>query len=117
MELKDFLEKYSTNQYGLNRVKKTIEKASLMDAGVIKLKEQLEKVTKWISVDEALPKNAYPVITKIEFKDEEGNIMLDETTYSIAGYEDTIKQWIKEIHYYFPDEIYNPTHWRPIELN
>ena len=70
----------------------------------------------WVSVEDELPEDETPVLTKIEFLDaNDEKVMEDETLYSVAGYSRTIQQWIKEIHYYFPDEEYKPTHWRPIE--
>jgi len=57
----------------------------------------------WISVEDELPEDEAPVLTKIEFLDaNDEKAMEDETLYSVAGYSKTIQQWIKEIHYYFP---------------
>jgi len=63
----------------------------------------------WISIDDELPEENQMCIAKIEFDG-----FPEETTYSIAMYVKDIEQWVIEIHYYFPDYIYKPTHYRPI---
>jgi hypothetical protein len=90
--------------------------ASVRDYGDASFRAGVEYAQQWISVNDKLPEENIPVLTKIEFLDETGKVMEEETTYLIACYDCTINQWITNLHYYFPDEIYAPTHWRRIEL-